>query len=64
MSCLARIAEAPLSEIERAELVNCVESYVRLTPAEAEEFLLLGTPASRRVRAMLYQTELEGRNAS
>ncbi len=55
MSCLARIAEAPLSEVERAELVNCVESYVRLTPAEAEEFLLLGTPENRRAPAMLYR---------
>jgi hypothetical protein len=55
MSCLARIAEAPLSDAERIELVNCVESYVRLTPAEAEEFFLLGTPESRRAPVMLYR---------
>jgi hypothetical protein len=55
MSCLARIAEAPLSEAERLELVNCVESYVRLTPAEAEELVLLGAQESRRAPAMLYR---------
>jgi hypothetical protein len=55
MSCLARIADAPLSDAERIELVNCVESYVRLSPAESEELILLGIPESRRDPAMLYR---------
>jgi hypothetical protein len=53
--CLARIAEAPLSDAERIELVNCVESYVRLSHTETEEFSLLGTPERRRSHAMLYR---------
>ncbi|HEX4497137.1 MAG TPA: DUF4351 domain-containing protein [Thermoanaerobaculia bacterium] len=53
--CLARIAEASLSDAERIELVNCVESYIRLSRTETEEFSLLGTPERRRSLAMLYR---------
>ncbi|HEY0558428.1 MAG TPA: hypothetical protein VGG20_29525 [Thermoanaerobaculia bacterium] len=55
MSCLSRISEALLTDAERVELVNCVESYVRLSHNETEEFLLLGTPERRRAPAMLYR---------
>jgi hypothetical protein len=50
--CLARIAEAPLSESERLELANCVETYVELTPEEAGEIPLLDTSRTRRTQAM------------
>jgi hypothetical protein len=50
--CLAKIAEAPLSEGERLELANCVETYVELTPEEAEEISLLDTSRTRRTQAM------------
>jgi hypothetical protein len=52
MRCLAEIAEAPLSESERFELANCVETYVELTPEEAEEFSLLDTSRIRRTQTM------------
>ena len=32
MRCLARIAEAPLSDKERHELANCVETVFRIDP--------------------------------
>ncbi|MFL6264170.1 MAG: hypothetical protein ACJ76Y_31175 [Thermoanaerobaculia bacterium] len=54
-ACLTRILEAPLTDAERIELVNCAETYVQLTPGEAEEFSLLSIPESRRARAMLYR---------
>jgi hypothetical protein len=54
-ACLVRIMEAPLNDIERVELVNCVETYVQLSPGEAEAFFLLGTPEARRARVMLYR---------
>ena len=47
--------EAPLSYLERIELVNFVETYLQLTPGEAEEFFLLGIPEARRARVMLYR---------
>jgi hypothetical protein len=65
--CLTRIAEASLPETQRVELVNCIETYVKLTPEEAEEFSLLGIPETRRMHAMLYRLSwkdemiLEGR---
>ena len=37
LRCLARIAAAALSEMERRELVNCVETYLQLTSSEAGE---------------------------
>lgn len=46
--CLARIAEAAVSEPERRELVNCVETYLQLTPSEAGELLLLGSLGTQR----------------
>jgi hypothetical protein len=52
MSCLARIAEASLSDGERRELANCVETYLELTPEEAGEFSLLDTSRIRRTHAM------------
>jgi hypothetical protein len=49
MRCLSRIAAEPrLTEAERLELANCVETYVKLLPAEAEEFSFLGTPETWR----------------
>ncbi|HSS48590.1 MAG TPA: hypothetical protein VLX28_06565 [Thermoanaerobaculia bacterium] len=54
-ACLIRIMEAPLTDTEHIELVNCVETYVQLTSGEAEEFSLLGIPESRRSRTMLYK---------
>lgn len=54
-ACLIRILEAHLTDTERIELVNCVETYVQLTPGEAEEFSLPGIPESRRARTMLYK---------
>ena len=54
-ACLIRILESPLTDAERTELVNCVETYVQLTSGEAEEFSLLGIPESRRARIMLYR---------
>ena len=52
MSCLARIAEAPLNDQERHQLANCVETYLELTPEEATEFSLLATSQTRRTHAM------------
>lgn len=48
MRCLARIAEAPLVEAERRELVNCVETYLELTSSEAGELSLPGNGEPRR----------------
>ena len=65
--CLTRIAEANLPEDRGVELVNCIETYVKLTTEEAEEFSLLGIPEIRRTHAMLYRLSwkdemiLEGR---
>jgi hypothetical protein len=47
--------EAPLSDMERIELVNFVETYLQLTSGEAEEFFLRGIPETRRARVMLYR---------
>jgi hypothetical protein len=56
MSCLARIvAEPSLSVAERLELANCVETYLKLPPEEAEEFSFLGTLETWRAHAMLYR---------
>jgi hypothetical protein len=54
-ACLNRIMEAPLSDMERIELVNFVETYLQLTSVEAEEFFLRGIPETRRARVMLYR---------
>ncbi len=52
MRCFARLAEAPLKDGERRELANCIETYLELTPEEAEEISLLVTSRTRRSRAM------------
>jgi hypothetical protein len=54
-ACLNRLMEAPLSDMERIELVNFVETYLQLTSGEAEEFFLRGIPETRRARVMLYR---------
>jgi len=41
--CLLRVAEAPLADEDRRELANCIESYVQLSPEEAEEFASFGS---------------------
>jgi len=51
LGCLQRIHEAPLKEAEHIELVKCIETYLQLTPQEAEEFAWLGTP-ERSVKTM------------
>jgi hypothetical protein len=45
----------PRREAERLELVNCIETYLQLTPGEIEELFLLGTPEIRRVYSVLYR---------
>ncbi len=50
--CLAKIAEASLSESKRFELANCVETYVELTTEEVEELSLLDTWRTRRTQTM------------
>jgi hypothetical protein len=52
MRCLARIREAPLSQAERRELVNCVETYLQLTSSEAGEFSSPGNLGSGRTQNM------------
>lgn len=59
MNSLARIAEAPLKETDRRVLVNCVETYLQLSPGEAEEFRLLAIPENRRASDMLYRMTWE-----
>jgi hypothetical protein len=59
MNSLARIAEAPLKETDRRVLVNCVETYLELSPGEAEEFRLLAIPETRRTNTMLYEMTWE-----
>jgi hypothetical protein len=50
MRCLARLAEAPLQDGERRELANCIETYLELTPGEAEEIPLLATSDTSQIR--------------
>lgn len=52
MRCFARLAEATLKDEERRELANCIETYLELTPEEAEEIPLLDTSRTRRTQAM------------
>jgi len=54
MRCLTRIAGSPLSQTQRSELVDCVETYLQLTPGEAEAFSRLSNPTGRRAQTMLY----------
>ena len=41
MACLQRIAAAPLDDLRRFLLVNCVETYLQLTGRDAEELAAL-----------------------
>jgi len=52
LGCLQRIQEAPLKETERIELVKCIETYLQLTPSEAEDLAWLGTLPERSVKTM------------
>jgi hypothetical protein len=47
---LLRVAGSSLDDERRRELANCIESYVQLTPEEAEEFASLGVPEARRAK--------------
>ena len=52
-ACLLKIFTAELNDIQRRPLVNCVESYLELTPEEAAEFEALGhLGKNREVHAM------------
>lgn len=48
--CLLKVAEAPLDDEGRLELVTCIETYVQLLPREAEELASLGVPGDRRAK--------------
>ena len=50
--CLLRVAEMPLDDAARLELVNCIETYLQLTPGEAEELASLGVPQARKEEIM------------
>jgi hypothetical protein len=53
LACLQRVLEARLDEARAFLLVNYIETYVQLSPEEAEEFAALGALESRRrVRVM------------
>lgn len=51
--CLRRIAAARLSDEERFELLNCVETYLQLVPEEAADLAALNAGSkNREIRAM------------
>ncbi|HYX24475.1 MAG TPA: hypothetical protein VFC23_10020 [Thermoanaerobaculia bacterium] len=50
LDCLTKVAEAPLDDEGRLELANCIETYVQLSPEEAEELASLGVPEDRRTK--------------
>ena len=53
LACLQRIAAAPLDELYRFLLVNCVESYLQLTGRDAEELAALQARGNaKEVRSM------------
>jgi hypothetical protein len=53
MGCLRRIASAPLGDLSRFLLVNCVETYLQLTGRDAEELEALQARGNaEEVRAM------------
>jgi len=53
LACLRRIAAASLADLDRLQLVNCVETYLQLDDREAEELEALQTPGhGEEVRAM------------
>jgi hypothetical protein len=53
MACLQRIAAAPLDDLHRFLLVNCVETYLQLTGRDAEELAALQAQGNaKEVRSM------------
>jgi len=48
LDCLRRVAGTSLDDAGQIELVNCIETYLQLTPEEAEEFASLGSLKDRR----------------
>lgn len=50
LDCLLRISESSLHDKDRGVLVNCIETYLQLSPREAEEFAALGVPPDRRAQ--------------
>jgi hypothetical protein len=52
LGCLQRVREATLKETERIELVKCIETYLQLTPREAEEHVQLSSPRERSAGTM------------
>ncbi len=50
LDCLLRISESSLHDEDRGVLVNCIETYLQLSPREAEEFAALGVPPDRRAQ--------------
>lgn len=47
---LARVPVASLHDEEHGMLVNCIETYLQLSPREAEELAALGVPPDRRAQ--------------
>jgi hypothetical protein len=54
-ACMDRILKCSLSHAEQLELVNCIETYVQLTPGEVEQFSLLRTAKTQGAETMLYK---------
>jgi predicted transposase YdaD len=53
LACMGRIAAAEMDEARRLLLVNCVEAYLELNPAEAAEYsALVAVRENREVKAM------------
>jgi hypothetical protein len=52
LDCLLKVAEAPLDDEGRLELANCIETYVQLSPGEAEELAALGSLKDRETKLM------------
>lgn len=55
-ACLRRISRARLGEEERLVLVDCVETYLVLTPEEAEEYKRLGKRERERTMNPMHMT--------
>ena len=53
LACLRRIAGAELSGEERLVLVDCVETYLELTPGEEAELAALSPQESQEAQAMV-----------
>jgi hypothetical protein len=50
LDCLLKISESSLHDEEHGMLVNCIETYLQLSPREAEELAALGVPPDRRAQ--------------